>query len=131
MLVWGLLSSALMLVDSAWGLWLAFFVSAAGMGGIFPSFSALAANAVEASEQGATAGSIGAAQGLGTVIGPLAGTLIYAIEPRLPYLIAAVLLLLVAAWPIPQDSPPAKGQRLTGCQKNGALRRRFLFQRMR
>ncbi|MCK9800996.1 MFS transporter [Pseudomonas sp. MAFF 302030] len=96
------------LADQAWGLWLAFFVSAAGMGGIFPSFSALAANAVEASEQGATAGSIGAAQGLGTVIGPLAGTLIYAIEPRLPYLIAAVLLLLVAAWPIPQDIPQPK-----------------------
>lgn len=87
------------LVDSAWGLWLAFFVSAAGMGGVFPSFSALAANAVEASEQGATAGSIGAAQGLGVVIGPLAGTLIYAVEPRLPYLIAGLLLLLVAAWP--------------------------------
>jgi len=88
-----------MLIDSAWGLWLAFFVSAAGMGGIFPSFSALAANAVDASEQGATAGSIGAAQGLGVVVGPLAGTLIYAVEPRLPYLIAAALLLLVAAWP--------------------------------
>lgn len=88
-----------MLVDSAWGLWLAFFVSAAGMGGIFPSFSALAANSVEASEQGATAGSIGAAQGFGVVVGPLAGSLIYAIEPRLPYLVAALLLLLVAAWP--------------------------------
>ena len=79
-----------MLVDSAWGLWLAFFVSAAGMGGVFPSFSALAANAVEASEQGATAGSIGAAQGLGVVIGPMAGSLIYAIEPRLPYLLSLI-----------------------------------------
>nr|BFD41758.1 MFS transporter [Pseudomonas sp. FFPRI_1] len=91
-----------MLVDSAWGLWLAFFVSAAGMGGVFPSFSALAANAVEASEQGATAGSIGAAQGFGVVIGPLAASLIYALEPRLPYLLAAVLLVLVAIWPNPQ-----------------------------
>ena len=88
-----------MLADTAWGLWLCFFVSAAGMGWIFPSFAALAANAVEASEQGATAGSIGAAQGFGVVIGPLAGTLVYAIEPRLPYLCAAVLLVLVALWP--------------------------------
>ncbi|MGY4817492.1 MFS transporter [Pseudomonas chlororaphis subsp. piscium] len=88
-----------MLVENAWGLWLGFFVSAAGMGAIFPSFSALAANAVDASEQGATAGSIGAAQGFGVVIGPLAGSLIYAVEPRLPYLIAALLLLLVAGWP--------------------------------
>ncbi len=90
-----------MLVDSAWSLWLAFFVSAVGMGGIFPSFSALAANSVQASEQGATAGSIGAAQGLGAVVGPLAGTLIYAQEPRLPYLLAALLLVLVALWPYP------------------------------
>ncbi|UMZ14759.1 MFS transporter [Pseudomonas sp. MPFS] len=90
-----------MLADSAWSLWLAFFVSAAGMGGIFPSFSALAANSVQASEQGATAGSIGAAQGLGAVVGPMAGTLIYAMEPRLPYLLAAVLLALVALWPYP------------------------------
>lgn len=87
------------LADAAWGLWLCFFVSAGGMGLIFPSFAALAANAVDASEQGATAGSIGAAQGFGVVIGPLAATLIYDVDPRLPYLVAAALLLLVALWP--------------------------------
>ncbi|MDO9329464.1 MAG: MFS transporter [Pseudomonas sp.] len=87
------------LADAAWGLWLCFFVSAGGMGLIFPSFAALAANAVDASEQGATAGSIGAAQGFGVVIGPLAATLIYDVDPRLPYLFAAALLLLVALWP--------------------------------
>jgi MFS family permease len=90
-----------MIVNTAWGLWLCFFVSAGGMGLIFPSFAALAANAVEASEQGATAGSIGAAQGFGVVIGPLAATLIYDLDPRLPYLAAAALLLLVALWPKP------------------------------
>ncbi|PUA43197.1 MFS transporter [Pseudomonas protegens] len=83
----------------AWVLWLGFFVSAAGMGWIFPSFAALASNAVDAAEQGATAGSVGAAQGLGVVVGPLAGTLIYGLEPRLPYLLAALLLVLVACWP--------------------------------
>lgn len=83
----------------AWVLWLGFFVAAAGMGWIFPSFAALASNAVDAAEQGATAGSIGAAQGLGVVVGPLAGTLIYGLEPRLPYLLAALLLVLVACWP--------------------------------
>ena len=91
-----------MFADTAWILWLGFFVSAAGMGWIFPSFAALAANAVDASEQGATAGSVGAAQGLGVVVGPLAGTLIYAVEPRLPYLVAAALLLLIALWPAPR-----------------------------
>lgn len=95
--------SGSIMVDSAWGLWLGFFVSASGMGLIFPSFAALAANAVEASEQGATAGSIGAAQGFGVVIGPLTATLIYGIEPRLPYLVAAALLLLVALWPGPRQ----------------------------
>lgn len=83
----------------AWVLWLGFFVAAAGMGWIFPSFAALASNAVDAAEQGATAGSVGAAQGLGVVVGPLAGTLIYGLEPRLPYLLAALLLVLVACWP--------------------------------
>jgi MFS family permease len=91
------------LADAAWGLWLCFFVSAGGMGLIFPSFAALAANAVDASEQGATAGSIGAAQGFGVVIGPLAATLIYDVDPRLPYLVAAALLLLVALWPQTQQ----------------------------
>lgn len=95
--------SSSIIAGTAWGLWLCFFVSAGGMGLIFPSFAALAANAVEASEQGATAGSIGAAQGFGVVIGPLAATLIYGIEPRLPYLVAAALLLLVALWPGPRQ----------------------------
>lgn len=88
-----------MFADTRELLWLCFFVSAAGMGLIFPAFAALAANSVDAAEQGATAGTVGAVQGLGVVIGPLAGTLIYAVEPRLPYLVAAFLLLLVALWP--------------------------------
>ena len=79
-----------------------FFICAAGMGWIFPAFAAMAANAVEASEQGATAGSIGAMQGLGVVIGPLAGTLVYSLDPRLPWLLAAGLLVLVALWPAPR-----------------------------
>ncbi|MGF6594538.1 MFS transporter [Pseudomonas sp. 2835] len=90
------------LATSAVGLWACFFFSACGMGWVFPAFSALAANAMDASEQGATAGSIGAVQGLGVVIGPLAGTLIYAADPRLPYLIVAALLLLVGLWPQPK-----------------------------
>ncbi|WP_324709631.1 MFS transporter [Pseudomonas citronellolis] len=84
-----------------WQLWLAFFVAAAGMGWVFPAFSALAANAVNADEQGSTAGSMGAAQGLGVVLGPLAGSLLYGVEPRLPYLLVGALLVLVALWPEP------------------------------
>ncbi|WP_449433620.1 MFS transporter [Pseudomonas putida] len=91
------------LATTAPQLWGCYFVAAAGMGFVFPSFSALAANAMHASEQGATAGSIGAAQGMGAVIGPLAGTLVYALDPRLPFLAVAVLLLLVGLWPMPRQ----------------------------
>ncbi|ANC03600.1 MFS transporter [Pseudomonas putida] len=89
------------LATTAPALWACFFVAAAGMGFVFPAFSALAANAMQASEQGATAGSISAAQGMGAVIGPLAGTLVYAVDPRLPFVAVAVLLLLVGLWPAP------------------------------
>ncbi|MNP38955.1 Major Facilitator Superfamily protein [compost metagenome] len=91
------------LAGSAQWLWASFFIAAAGMGFVFPAFSALAANAMHASEQGATAGSIGAAQGMGAVIGPLAGTLVYALDPRLPFVAVAVLLLLVGLWPMPAE----------------------------
>jgi MFS transporter, DHA1 family, tetracycline resistance protein len=86
-------------VESVPGLWAAYFVAAAGMGWIFPAFSALAANAVQPHEQGSTAGTIGAAQGLGMVAGPLTGTLVYAAGPAVPYLLVAALLLVMALWP--------------------------------
>ncbi|MGE7990708.1 MFS transporter [Pseudomonas sp. NPDC089554] len=91
------------LAATAPALWACFFVAAAGMGFVFPAFSALAANAMEASEQGATAGSVSAAQGMGAVIGPLAGTLVYAVDPRLPFLAVAALLLVVGLWPSHAD----------------------------
>lgn len=82
--------------DSAPLLWAGYFVAAAGMGLVFPAFSALAANAVAAHEQGAAAGSVSAAQGFGTVLGPIAGTVIYTLKPEAPYLLSAALLVLLA-----------------------------------
>ncbi|MFT4193020.1 MFS transporter [Ottowia sp.] len=76
-----------------------YFLAAAGMGWIFPSFAAMAANAVQPREQGAAAGLVGAAQGMGVVAGPLVGTFLYQAGPGVPYAIACVLLGLVAAWP--------------------------------
>ncbi|WP_208803703.1 MFS transporter [Xanthomonas hyacinthi] len=78
-----------------------FFVAAAGMGFVFPAFAALAANAVQSHEQGAAAGSVGAAQGLGIVLGPLVGTLLYGFGTGVPYLLVALLLVGVALWPAP------------------------------
>lgn len=80
-------------------LWIGYFVAAAGMGWVFPSVTALAANAVNANEQGATAGTVAAAHGLGIILGPLVGTLVYDIDPGAPYALIAVLLALAALWP--------------------------------
>ncbi len=87
-----------LLVVSKWGLWGCFGVAAAGMGWIYPSVSALAANAVSADEQGAAAGTVTAAQGVGVVIGPLLGTFIYAFHATLPYVMVAVLLIAISLW---------------------------------
>ncbi|SER19355.1 MFS transporter [Sphingobium sp. YR768] len=88
-------------------LWLGYAVAAFGMGWVFPSVSAMAANAVQPHEQGATAGTVAAAQGLGVVLGPIAGTTLYTIDNGAPYAVVALLLLLVGLWSncLPERSP--------------------------
>lgn len=81
-------------------LWIAYFIAAAGMGWVFPAVTALAANSVRAHEQGATAGTVSAAHGLGMIVGPLVGTLVYDVDPGAPYILVAGLLLLTALWPV-------------------------------
>ncbi|MET4579742.1 MFS transporter [Ottowia thiooxydans] len=75
---------------------LGYGVGAFGMGMIFPTFQAMAANAVDSHEQGAAAGTLAAAQGLGMVVGPLAGTMLYQVAPALPYLFVASGLLILS-----------------------------------
>ena len=87
---------SVLLADRAWLLAACYGVAALGMGWVFPGFTAMAANAAEAHEQGAAQGAAGAAQGLGMVVGPVAGTLLYAVAPALPYALASALLLVVA-----------------------------------
>lgn len=96
---------SVLFATSSTALWLGYFISAAGMGWVFPSVTALAANAVQANEQGATAGTIAAAQGLGMIAGPLAGTLVYGIDPGAPYALVALLLALAALWPARRQHP--------------------------
>lgn len=79
-------------------LWMSYGVAAFGMGWIYPSVQALAANSVENYEQGSVAGTVSAAQGLGTIVGPITGTFVYEIHVGLPYVIMAGLLLLIATW---------------------------------
>lgn len=99
---------AVALAGTAPVLWACYFVAAAGMGWVFPAFSALAANAVDAHEQGAAAGTVGAAQGLGIVVGPLAGTVLYGVSPGTPYLLVGVMLAAVALWPVKAVPKPAE-----------------------
>ncbi len=73
-------------------------VMAFGMGLIFPNFQAMAANAVQPHEQGAAAGTLSAAQGLGMVLGPIVGTLLYRQAPALPYLLVGMGLWALAVF---------------------------------
>lgn len=82
-------------------LYAGYFVAAIGMGLAWPAISALAANAVERHEQGAAAGAVSAAQGLGAIVGPTAGAAIYGLAPSAPYVLAAALLAGLALWIAP------------------------------
>jgi len=90
----GFASSALVAVQ--WQLLAAYGLAAFGMGFVFPSFQALAADSVEAHEQGAAAGTVAAVQGMGMVAGPLLGTLLYRGSPAAPYLFVGVVLAVLS-----------------------------------
>lgn len=79
-------------------LWASYAVAAFGMGWVYPSVSALAANSVEAHEQGTAAGAVAAAQGLGIIVGPIVGTSVYGMDNGLPYALIAVMLFLIVLW---------------------------------
>ncbi len=69
---------------------LGFCVATFGMGFIFPAFQALAANNVSELEQGAAAGTVSSAQGMGMIVGPMVSTLLYKIDPIIPFVFAAI-----------------------------------------
>ena len=80
------------LAQTSWMIWASFAVAASGMGWIYPSLSALAANSVNPGEQGMAAGTVASVQGAGVISGPLIGTLLYEAGIGLPYLLVAALL---------------------------------------
>lgn len=94
-LIAGLGFASVAAVQQPWQLPAAYAFAAFGMGFVFPSFQALAADAVEPHEQGAAAGTVAAAQGLGMVAGPMLGTVLYRAGASLPYLLVGVLLFLL------------------------------------
>lgn len=83
-------------VDWQWQLLLTYAVGAFGMGFIMPSFPALAANSVEKHEQGVAQGTVASVQGLGMVVGPMIGTLLYEWSPNAPYILLATVLLALS-----------------------------------
>ena len=85
------------LITTQWQMLLSYAVMSFGMGMIFPNFQALAANAVQPHEQGAAAGTLSAAQGLGMVLAPLIGTVLYRVAPALPYAVVGTGLWVLAA----------------------------------
>ena len=85
------------LVTTQWQMLLSYAVMSFGIGMIFPNFQALAANAVLPHEQGAAAGTLSAAQGLGMVLAPLIGTMLYRVAPALPYAVVGTGLWALAA----------------------------------
>ncbi|MFT5575704.1 MAG: DHA1 family multidrug resistance protein-like MFS transporter [Bermanella sp.] len=74
---------------------MAFFGLGMGMAG--PGYTVSATLSVEAHEQGALAGLMGSAAGMGFVIGPILGGFLYRLDPSLPYWSAAGVMVLVLA----------------------------------
>jgi len=73
-----------------------FCIGTFGLGMLFPAFQTLAVNLVEKEEQGAASGTVSAAQGLGMIVGPLVSTFVYEIDPIAPFLLSAIIFLILA-----------------------------------
>lgn len=69
-----------------------------GVGMVMPGFSATASYTVSAKEQGSLAGITGATAGMGFVVGPLVGGMLYNLSFDAPYILAAASLLLLAIY---------------------------------
>ncbi|WP_324171847.1 MFS transporter [Sulfurimonas sp.] len=67
-----------------------FSITAFGMGMLFPAFQALAVNLVTKHEQGASSGTVSAAQGMGIVVAPIVSTAVYQINPIAPFILTAL-----------------------------------------
>jgi DHA1 family tetracycline resistance protein-like MFS transporter len=84
--------------DHAVLLCLGYFVAAIGMGWVFPSVTAWAADSVAPEQQGMAAGTVAAAHGAGMVVGPVMGTAIYEASASGPYVFIAVAMGSVGLW---------------------------------
>ena len=87
-----------MIATDLYGIVLGFGIASIGFGLTRPGFTAGASLAVNLSEQGGVAGVITAANGISFVAAPGLGMLLYAIDPRLPFAVSALLLIALIPW---------------------------------
>lgn len=102
LLVWGSLIAAIgiagtMLAQDLYGIVVGFALASVGFGLTRPGFTAGASLAVPLADQGAVAGVITSANGISFVAAPAAGMALYALDPNLPFMLSA-LLLVALAW---------------------------------
>ena len=102
LILWGALIAAAgnlatMLAGNLYGLVIGFALTSLGFGFTRPGFTAGASLAVSLNEQGGVAGVITAANGIAFVAAPALGMILYGIDDRLPFAVAAVLCLALVA----------------------------------
>ena len=90
--------SVLIFSTSLEGFCIAMAMLGLGMGMCGPGINAATSLAVGAREQGAAAGLATAIPALGFIIGPVAGSGLYQINPSYPYVFTTLLLLPTCVW---------------------------------
>ncbi len=89
---------ALVLAHNLYGLVIGFALTSLGFGFTRPGFTGGASLAVPLAEQGGVAGAITGANGISYVAAPSLGMALYGLDPDLPFLVAAALLVGLAIW---------------------------------
>ena len=101
LILWGALVAAAgllatMQASDLYGITIGFALASIGFGLTRPGFTGGASLAVPLAEQGGVAGVITAANGISFVAAPALGMALYAIDPRIPFGVSALLLLGLA-----------------------------------
>lgn len=89
---------AMVVAQNLYGLVVAFGLASLGFGFTRPGFTGGASLAVPLAEQGGVAGAITGANGISYVAAPSIGMALYGLNPDLPFLVSAALLIGLAVW---------------------------------